>query len=67
MGEAKDHTQEYTPLFGCGIEEYPLGYLGITMHHKIICNNNWKIIEENIERKLSSWKENIFLMGEDLF
>jgi hypothetical protein len=67
MGEAKDHTQEYTPLFGCGIEEYPLRYLGIPMHHKRIGNNNWKIIEENIERKLSSWKENIFLMGGDLF
>jgi hypothetical protein len=46
----------YTNLFVCGLGQYPFRYLGIPMHHKKISNANWKVIEEKIEKKLSSWK-----------
>jgi hypothetical protein len=33
------------------------------MHHKRISNVDWKIIEENFEKKLSSWKGKLFSYG----
>jgi hypothetical protein len=37
-GEAKEYQDQYTKLFGCGMEKYPFKYLGIPMHHKKILN-----------------------------
>ena len=34
----------------------PVKYLGIPMHVRKLCNNDWKVIEQRIEKKLSSWK-----------
>ena len=31
-------------------------YLGIPMHFRMLGNKDWKIIEQRIEKKLSSWK-----------
>ena len=35
----------------------PFRYLGIPMHYRKLNNKDWEIIEERIEKKLSSWKE----------
>jgi hypothetical protein len=54
---------QYTELFGCDSGKYPFRYLEISMHHKRISNVDWKIIEENFEKKLSSWKEKLLSYG----
>jgi glycopeptide antibiotics resistance protein len=33
------------------------------MHHKKLSNNVWKIIEQRIEKKLSSWKGKHLFVG----
>jgi retron-type reverse transcriptase len=53
-GEAKEVQEEYSNIFGCLCGSYPFKYLGIPMHHKKLSNNDWKIIEQRIEKKLSS-------------
>jgi hypothetical protein len=54
FGEAKEVQEEYSGIFGCQCGTYPFKYLGIPMHHKKRSNNDWKIIEQRIEKKLSS-------------
>jgi hypothetical protein len=46
--------EAYSSIFGCQCGSYPFKYLGIPMHYKKLNNNDWKIIEERIEKKLSS-------------
>jgi retron-type reverse transcriptase len=53
-GEAKEVQEEYSNIFGCLCGSYPFKYLGIPMHHRKLSNNDWKIIEQRIEKKLSS-------------
>jgi hypothetical protein len=48
--------EDYSSIFGCQGQTYPLKYLGILMHHKRLSNSVWKIIEQRIEKKLSNWK-----------
>jgi hypothetical protein len=48
--EAKDYEQ----LFGCKKGSYLFKYLGISMHYRRLNNKHWKVIEEHIEKKLSS-------------
>jgi hypothetical protein len=52
--EAKEMEKQYTELFGCRLGQYPFRYLGKPMHHKIITNTDWKIIEDKIKKRLSS-------------
>jgi hypothetical protein len=54
FGEAKDHELQYEQLFGCKKGLYPFRYLGILMHHTKLYSSDWKMIEERIEKKLSS-------------
>jgi hypothetical protein len=61
--EAKEIECQYTSIFGCGLGKYPFRYLGIPIHHKRIGNTDWKIIEENFEKKLSSWKGKLLSYG----
>jgi hypothetical protein len=61
FGEAKDTHDDYSSIFGCQVGTYPFKYLRIPMHYKRLSNNDWKIIEHMIERKLSSWKGKHFL------
>jgi hypothetical protein len=48
--EAKDYEQ----LFGYKKGSYLFKYLGISMHYRRLNNKHWKVIEEHIEKKLSS-------------
>jgi hypothetical protein len=54
--EANDMELHYEQLFGCKNGTYPFIYLGIPMHYRKLYNSDWKMIEERIEKKLSSWK-----------
>jgi hypothetical protein len=62
-GEAKESSEQYAELFGCGMGKYPFKYLGIPMHHKKLNNADWKVIEEKIEKRLSCWKANMLSYG----
>jgi hypothetical protein len=62
-GEAKEIENCYTHFFGCGLGQYPFRYLDILMHHKKISNADWKVIEENFEKKLSCWKGKLLSFG----
>jgi hypothetical protein len=54
FGEAKDYESQYEQLFGCKKGSFPFKYLGIPMHYRKLNNKDWKMIEEHIEKKLSS-------------
>jgi hypothetical protein len=54
---------EYSSIFGCQSGMYLFKYLGIPMHHKRLSNSDWKIIEQRIEKKLSSWKGKHLFVG----
>jgi hypothetical protein len=66
FGEAKAIQDEYSSIFGCQVGTYPFKYLGIPMHCKRLSNNDWKIIEHMIEKKLSSWKGKHLSVGSQL-
>jgi len=38
-------------------------FLGIPLHYKRISNNDWKVIEDRFERKLSMWKSKLLSYG----
>jgi hypothetical protein len=54
FGEAKEMLEDYSSIFACQGGTYPLKYIGIQMHHKRLSKSDWKIIEQRIEKKLSS-------------
>jgi len=63
FGQAKDHEEFYSQLFGCAIGKYPFRYLGLPMHFRKLYNKDWKCIEERIEKKLSGWKGKLLTVG----
>jgi hypothetical protein len=45
---------------------YPFKYLGIPMHYRRLNNKEWAMIEERVEKKLSSWKGKYLSVGSRL-
>src|SRR5512141_1681720 len=56
FGQAKECYEQYYDIFGCKFGTFPFKYLGIPMHFRKLSNKDWKLIEERIEKKFSSWK-----------
>ncbi len=56
FGQAKECYDQHSDIFGCKLGSYPFKYLGIPMHFRKLSNKHWKVTEERIEKKLSSWK-----------
>ncbi len=56
FGQAKECYDQYSNILGCKLGSFPVKYLGIPMHFSKLSNKDWKVIEERIEKKLSSWK-----------
>ena len=52
-GEAKEHMEQYSQIFGCGMGNLPFRYLGIPMNHKRLTNKDWKMVEDRFQKKLS--------------
>jgi hypothetical protein len=50
-------------IFGCQNGSYPFKYLGTPMDHRKLSNNDWKIIEQRIEKRLSSWNGKHLFVG----
>jgi hypothetical protein len=66
FGQAKDYELQYEQLFGCKKGIYPFKYLGLHMHYKKLNNKDWAMIEERIEKNLSSWKGKYLSVGDKL-
>jgi hypothetical protein len=54
FGEAKDDTNLYADLFGCGLGSFPISYLGILIHYRRLTLAKWKIVEERLQKRQSS-------------
>lgn len=57
-GEAKNCSDQYSHIFGCGMG-HPFRYLGIPMSHRKLNNKDWKVMEERFQKKLSGWKRKL--------
>ena len=56
FGEARGSLHTYMELFGCKQGDFPMKYLGIPIQYKKLRNSDWRVIEEHVEKRLSSWK-----------
>jgi hypothetical protein len=54
FGEALGLQEQYTTIFGCQGGLFPFKYLDIPMHYRKLSNKDWKMVEERIEKRLSS-------------
>jgi hypothetical protein len=54
FGEALNEVNAYTKLFGCGQGQYPMRYLGILIHFWRLTLAEWKLVEERLQKRLSS-------------
>jgi hypothetical protein len=63
FGQAKECEARYAHLFGCKAGSLPFRYLGIPMHIRKLNNKVWELIEERLEKKLSSWKGKLLSPG----
>jgi hypothetical protein len=66
FGEAQDQAQLYAELFGCNQGQFPIRYLGIPIHFRRLTNVEWKIVEERMQLRLSSWKGKLLSIGRRL-
>jgi hypothetical protein len=63
FGEAQDSTVEYADLFGCGQGQFQIRYLGIPIHYRRLTIAEWKLVEERLQKRLSSWKGKLLSLG----
>jgi hypothetical protein len=50
----KGMQKQYSAIFCCRGGSFPFKYLGIPMHYMKLSNKDWKLVEERIEKGLSS-------------
>ena len=63
FGEALDDAALYAELFGCGQGHFQISYLGIPIHFRRLTIAQWKIVEERLQKRLSSWKGKLLSLG----
>jgi hypothetical protein len=63
FGEAHNEVHAYTELFGCGQGQFPMRYLGIPVHFRRLTIAEWKLVEERLQKRLSSWKGKLLSIG----
>jgi hypothetical protein len=56
FGEAQDEVNAYADLFGYGQGHFPMRYLGIPIQYRRLTIAEWKLVEERLQKHLSSWK-----------
>jgi hypothetical protein len=54
FGEAKGLQDQYITIFGCQGGSFPFKYIGMPMHVRKLSNKEWKMVEDRIEKRLSS-------------
>jgi hypothetical protein len=63
FGEVLDHAHSYVELFACNQGQFLIRYLGISIHFRRLTNAEWKIVEERLQLRLSSWKGKLLSIG----
>jgi hypothetical protein len=63
FGEAQDDVNKYTDLFVCGHGQFPMRYLGISIHYWRLTLTEWKLVEERLQKYLSSLKDKLLSLG----
>jgi hypothetical protein len=63
FGEALNVVNAYATLFGCGQGQFPMRYLGIPIHYRRLTLTEWKIVEERLQKHLSSWNGKLLSLG----
>jgi hypothetical protein len=63
FGEPQGNVDQYAELFGCGQGQFPITYLGIPVHYRRPKNAEWKMVEERLQLRLSSWKGHLLSLG----
>ena len=61
--EAQEEVGLYNELFGCCHRTFPIRYLGIPVHYRRLTNAEWKIAEERLQLRLSSWNGKLLSIG----
>jgi hypothetical protein len=56
FGNAHDSLETYLELFRCKQGDFPIKYLGLSIHFKRLRNSDWNMVEERVEKRLVSWK-----------
>ena len=51
-GLAKDYEMDYSCLFACGIDSFPLKYLGTPMTHRMLRNIEWQCVIDRFKKKI---------------
>jgi hypothetical protein len=54
FGGTEELREHYSNIFGCQGGSYPFRYLGIYMHFRKLSNNDWKMLGQELRKKLSS-------------
>ena len=63
FGDAQEEATQYAELFGCGLGQFPINYLGIPIHFRRLTLAQWKHVEERLQKRLSSWKGKLLSLG----
>src|ERR1041385_8254855 len=63
FGEAQDARVQYAEIFGCEQGQFPIMYLGIPIHYRILANAEWKHVEKRLQKRLASWKGKLLSLG----
>jgi hypothetical protein len=50
FGKAQDDANLYDKLFGCGLGNFPINYLGILIHHRRLTLAERKHVEETLQK-----------------
>jgi hypothetical protein len=63
FGAAQNEVDAYADLFGCGQGQFPMRYLVILIHYRRLTIVEWKLVEERLQNRLSSWKGKLLSLG----
>jgi hypothetical protein len=63
FGGAQDEAALYAELFGCEQGQFPIRYLGIPIHYWILKIAECKLVDEILQKRLSSWKGKLLFLG----
>jgi hypothetical protein len=63
FGEAQDVDSLYADLFGCGQGHFPIRYLGVPIHYRRLTLAEWELVEEILQKRLTSWKGKLVSLG----
>jgi hypothetical protein len=66
FGRAKEVEDQLRNLFGCESELFPFRFMGISLELCKLKIDEWKVVEDRFEKKLTSWIEKLLCYGDRL-